>query len=130
MIRTFCTVAVTGLLLGTAVTSAQTPPNADGMRMRDMRSMLDNGPIGEAAATAYMQGAVDAAIMMEMNRRSGVLQPREFCGLVDQPTGNRVAHPAFKTRELVLAWEKTGRDMAAHATNFVFNYLSGSYGCR
>ncbi|HZH08938.1 MAG TPA: hypothetical protein VEZ24_01065 [Microvirga sp.] len=100
------------------------------MTINQVKELLGKGQLGELAATSYSQGVFDGLLAMEYLRRAETGEAREFCGIIDaERTGQPVNHPAFRTRELVLAWEKQGRSMAVGFPDLALNYLSAQYGC-
>jgi hypothetical protein len=112
------------------VSSIHAEVRAGAMTVRQIKGLLDKGQLGELAATSYSQGVFDGLLAMEYLRRVETGEAREFCRLIDaEKEGRPVPHPAFQTRELVAAWEKQGRSMAAGFPDLALNYLSGQHGC-
>ena len=105
------------------------PSNAEQMTVDQMKLMLDEkGKLGELGATSYVHGVVDGLIAMESMRRNGSIRPKEFCRVFD--AGAPAEHPAFRTREIVMAWQKAGKPMSTSAVDVVLSFMSGEYGCR
>jgi hypothetical protein len=98
--------------------------------MQQLKEIINKGPVGEYAAISYFQGAFDGLIAMEsLNRKQGAAR-KEFCGVFDaQERGQKLNHPAYQTKDLVLAWENEGHPMSAPVVDMVLSYLTSKYGC-
>jgi hypothetical protein len=44
--------------------------------------------------------------------------------------GKPIRHPAYKTKELVAAWERQGYPMHTSVVDFVLAYMTQQYGCK
>lgn len=80
--------------------------------------------------TSYSQGVFDGLISMEAARRHEGKGGDELCGIFEAyEQGESIRHPAYRTEELIEAWESHGRDMGAPFGDLALSYLSGQYGC-
>jgi hypothetical protein len=114
------------LLLSAAAITAQ----AQLMTIQQLKDLLQRGTLGELGATSYVQGVVDGMLAMETMRRNGSIRPREFCKLMDAiDAKQKIGHPSSETKQVVEAWERTGKPMDTIAVDVVLSYLSGRYGC-
>lgn len=127
-----CIKRATLLVLVTTISlAASIEANAQLMTVEQLRQQLESGKAGELAATAYVQGVVDGLMAMETMHRKGLIREREFCKLKEAHVAGRpLPHPAFRTREIVLGWERTGRPADTIAVDVVLSFLSGAYGCK
>nr|WP_156889298.1 hypothetical protein [Halomonas sp. 1513] len=103
---------------------------AELMSVKDVKDFFSQGDQGRTIGVSYSQGVFDGLISMEGARRHEGKDGEEFCGLFDAyERGEPVRHPAYRTEELIDAWEQHGRDMEAAFGDLALSYLSGQYGC-
>ena len=111
-------------LWGTSLTQAEV------MNVEQVKELLKRGELGEISAIAYVQGVMDGMIAMEYLNRSKSTPSQEFCKLIDaNAAGRPIQHPAFKTKEIVAAWEREGRPMTTIIPDVVLSYFDKQFGC-
>lgn len=104
--------------------------SAELMSVSDIKGFFAQGDQGRTIGVSYSQGVFDGLISMEGARRHEGRGGDEFCGLFDAyERGEQVRHPAYRTEELIDAWEQHGRDMEAAFGDLALSHLSGQYGC-
>lgn len=100
---------------------------AEIMTVEQLRNMISKqGQVGEVAATSYFQGVVEGMMAMEAMRRNGLMRDKEFCKLFDAVN---TQHPAYRTKQVIAAWEREGKPMETIAPDMVLSFLSSQYGC-
>src|SRR5690606_7341406 len=110
-----------GVVLATVCMLATGAASAEVMTVTQLREMLERGDQGDLAATAYMQGVMDGMIGMDALNHNQYGRPFEFCGLQD--VQRPVRHPAYRTEELVRAWEVAGYPMEVPVVDLVLSLL-------
>lgn len=103
--------------------------SAEFMTVQQLKDQIARGAIGEAAAVAYFHGAVDGMLAMDsLAQKQGA--KAQWCKFEQaKRTGKPLQHPAFRTKEFVLLWEKEGQNMQTIAPDFVLSVLDNVYGC-
>jgi hypothetical protein len=113
------------------VMTENTGARAEVMSVEKIKKMMSDGPAGEAAAVAYVTGVMDGMLAMEYLSRSQGNPTREFCKIIDaHKAGRPVLHPAFRAKEMILAWEREGRSMQTIVPDVVLSFFDKQYGCR
>lgn len=103
---------------------------AEMMTVQDLKKFLAKGEAGELAATSYVNGVVDGMLGLDSLHQKERKTPKEFCRFYEaQKAGKPIRHPAYRTRELVNAWEKQGHPMNTLAVDFVLAFMTAQYGC-
>ena len=103
-----------------------TPAAAEMMTVQHLKDMIAKGGDGEAAAVGYIQGVVDGMLGMDALHQKERGTPREFCGFGG---ANAPRHPAYYTKQLVVAWEQQQRAMNTLAVDMALAYLSARHAC-
>ena len=103
---------------------------AEMMSVRQLKELFESGPQGELAAVSYVNGTIDGMLAIDSLHQKERKLPPEFCAF-DQAkrTGKSIKHPAYRTREFLVAWEREGKPMDAIAVDFVLAILDSQYGC-
>ena len=113
-----------GLLFG--ISTAQ----GEVLTVQQVKQLLQSGQQGEVAAIAYVQGVMDGMLAMEHLNRSKSMPSREFCKLIEaEASGRPLPHPAFKTKEIIAAWEREGRPTKTIIPEVVLSYFDAQFGC-
>jgi hypothetical protein len=113
-----------GLLL--SISAAQ----GEVLNVQQVKKLLESGQQGEVAAIAYVQGVMDGMLAMEHLNRTKSMSSREFCKLIDaEVSGRPLPHPAFKTKEIIAAWEREGRPTTTIIPEVVLSYFDKQFGC-
>lgn len=122
--------AVTGQLVFLIALFISFAARADVMTVGQLRDMVQSGGAGELAAVAYVNGAVDGMVGLDFLHQKERGSKPEFCKFRDaRLRGKPLPHPAYRTKELLAAWEKQGQSMDTPAVDFVLAFLSAQYGC-
>lgn len=104
---------------------------ADVMTVKQLKEMIDKGPVGKAVAVAYVNGAVDGMVGLDFLKQKERGDKPEFCKFGDAKVNKTpLRNPAYRTEDLVNAWEKDGAPMDTPAVDFVLAFLSAQYGCK
>lgn len=101
------------------------------MSVKHLKDFIAQGPSGELTATAYVQGVMEGMLGMDsLYQKEKKLKP-EFCRLYEaHAQGRPERHPAYRTKEIVAAWEKQGLPMTTTAVDMVMVFMTAQYGCR
>jgi hypothetical protein len=101
------------------------------MSVKDLKDLIARGPDGELGATSYVQGVVDGMLGMDAVNQKEKKLPAEFCRFLESyKRGKPERHPAYRTKQLVTAWEKEGFSMNAPAVDMVLSFMTSQYGCK
>lgn len=105
--------------------------SAELMTVKHLKDFIAQGPSGELAATAYVQGVMEGMLGMDsLYQKEKKLKP-EFCKFYEaQAQGRPERHPAYHTKQIVAAWEKQGLPMTTLAVDMVLAFMTAQYGCR
>jgi hypothetical protein len=104
---------------------------AEILTVNQVKTLLEDGEIGRAAAIAYIQGVTDGILAMDSLAHKETGKPYEFCKLHEAyASGTPEKHPAYQTKRLVSAWEKNGYPMETLAVDMMLGFLTRQYGCR
>jgi hypothetical protein len=107
-----------------------TPAYSQLMTVQNLKELLAKGHEGEVAATAYVQGTVDGMLALDSLHQKEKALPSEFCKFkASFQKGRPETHPAYRTKELVAAWERQGLPMQTLAVDFVLAFMTAQYGC-
>lgn len=103
---------------------------ADVMTVRQLKELIDEGSAGKAIAVAYVNGTVDGMVGLDFAQQNEGKRYPEFCKFRDaRIKGEPLKNPAYRTEELVRAWENSGQSMDVPAADFVLAFLTAQYGC-
>jgi hypothetical protein len=106
------------------------PAQAELMTVKHLKDLLGAGKAGEAAAVSYVQGVTDGMLGMELLHKKERGTPPEFCKLHEASAkGQPMQHPAYQTKNIVRAWERSKQPMDTLVVNMIVMYLSAKYGC-
>ena len=122
---------LTTLSIALALGAISTQAEARLMTVGDLQSLIQKGPKGEAAAVAYVQGAVAGLLGMDSMLQKEQGTDPAFCGIADiKQKGGSIPNPAKHTKQLVASWRRQGvKPMSTSAVDMVIAYLTAQYGC-
>ena len=101
------------------------------MSVKHLKDFIAQGPNGELTATAYVQGVTEGILGMDSLYQKEKKLPPEFCKFYEASAqGKPIRHPAYRTKEIVAAWEKQGLPMTTPAVDMVLAFMTSQYGCK
>ena len=104
--------------------------NAQLMSVKHLKDFIAQGSNGELTATAYVQGVMEGMLGMDSLYQKEKKLPPEFCRFFEAYTqGKPQRHPAYRTKEIVAAWEKQGLPMTTSAVDMILAFMTSQYGC-
>jgi hypothetical protein len=115
-----------------ALTAVHAAAYADPMRLMtvsDLKRLSERGKGGEIAATAYVQGAVEAYLNMDAIVSNGNPANAMFCDFTAAYKAG-VEHPAKLAPAMIAKWEAEQMGMEKPAMQMVRMYLMVKFGSR
>ena len=99
------------------------------MTVQDLKTLAMRGKPGQVAAMAYVQGAVEAYLDMDLALSNDLKQPPIFCGFFQAYKSKEgTEHPAAPALQLIGRWEMENMGMEKPAMELVRSYLMARYG--